>query len=71
MVLGNYYLTMEEAYDKNNPDTHINRNEGRFFSSFEEANIALANGEMVITQELLLNLVQLINNLQKNKTINI
>ena len=46
MVLGNYYLTMEEAYDKNNPDTHINRNEGRFFSSFEEANIALANGEI-------------------------
>ena len=46
MVLGNYYLTMEEAYDPENPDTFINRNEGRFFSSFEEANIALANGEI-------------------------
>ena len=46
MVLGNYYLTMEDIYDPTDESTHINRNEGRFFSSFEEANIALHNKEI-------------------------
>ncbi len=46
MVLGNYYLTMEDIYDPEDETTYINRNEGRFFSSFEEANIALHNKEI-------------------------
>ena len=46
MVLGNYYLTMEDIYDPADETTRINRNEGRFFSSFEEASIALHNKEI-------------------------
>ena len=46
MVLGNYYLTMEDPYNPEDASTHVNRNEGRFFSTFEEANIALANDEI-------------------------
>ncbi len=46
MVLGNYYLTIEDFYDPADERTFINRNEGRFFASFEEANIAFENNEI-------------------------
>lgn len=39
MVLGNYYLTIEEKYDVNNPNSEINKNEGMFFKDFNEATI--------------------------------
>lgn len=44
MVLGNYYLTLEEHYDINKPETEINKNEGMFFSNVEEINYAYENG---------------------------
>ncbi|MDR2822644.1 MAG: DNA-directed RNA polymerase subunit beta' [Acholeplasmatales bacterium] len=40
MVIGNYYLTTEEAYDK---VSDKNRNEGRYFATYEEALFAVEN----------------------------
>ncbi|MDL2292282.1 DNA-directed RNA polymerase subunit beta' [Acholeplasma sp. OttesenSCG-928-E16] len=56
MVLGNYYLTIEaskdakfygiDAIEKNESNAYINRNQGKFFSSFEEAELALDQEEI-------------------------
>ncbi|HHY96764.1 MAG TPA: DNA-directed RNA polymerase subunit beta', partial [Acholeplasma sp.] len=54
MVLGNYYLTIEERLDREVFRTekqkeeyqYKNRNEGKFYSSAEEAKLAYENGEI-------------------------
>src|SRR5690606_10288635 len=64
MVLGNYYLTIEERKDRvftgdnaaKRTEEHLvkHRNEGAFFSSVEEARIAYENGEVTLHTRILL-----------------
>ena len=58
MVLGNYYLTIEErlekkfaldkfwAKEKQKEHNHMHRNEGHFYSGFDEAHLAYENKEI-------------------------
>ena len=43
MVLGNYYLTIETPYNPKDEKTFGSKNEGQFFSTVEEAEIAYEN----------------------------
>jgi len=64
MVLGNYYLTIEERLDRvftgDNAEKravehqHKHRNEGAFFTSMNEAQIAYENGEITLHTRILL-----------------
>ncbi|HHW79240.1 MAG TPA: DNA-directed RNA polymerase subunit beta' [Acholeplasmataceae bacterium] len=63
MVLGNYYLTIEEALHRGNiidPELqkrhlHLHRNEGRFFYNTEEANYAYENLEIGLHTRIIVN----------------
>lgn len=62
MVLGNYYLTIEEKLDRDfgtdskraEVHQHDHRNEGKFFSTVEEAKIAYENKEITLHTRIIL-----------------
>ena len=70
MVLGNYFLTIEEAYDEKDESTYRHKNEGKFYASFEEANIAYENGEIGLHTRIIIRPTSLKDNFteeQKDK----
>nr|WP_245587890.1 DNA-directed RNA polymerase subunit beta' [Acholeplasma granularum] len=63
MVLGNYYLTIEESIyrdfegdvERAQKHQHLHRNEGKFFSSIDELKIAYENKDVSLHTRVILN----------------